>query len=299
MKGLGKAGERELGYVHLFRGSVLGSQGDRPDAIAAYEQALRCFEMAGDDQGVAHVLRELGWTAVREGDASRAQPLLERSLALYQELGDLSGVGAVSGGLGDLYAVRGDLEEARLHYERHLAVDEALQFWQGMGMALANLSKLHRLRGDYAQARRYGEAARKLSRRYDMPWHRSVANHFLAMLALHEDDLAGAKEYFTAYYREAPADTLPHARLDLLFGFAAIAAASGEAALAARLSGAAQRASRAAGYRVSVFSQAELDRHLARARAQLGEDAFAALAEEGSRMGVEEAVAYALGEQGI
>jgi hypothetical protein len=41
--------------------------------------------------------------------------------------------------------------------------------------------------------------------------------------------------------------------------------------------------------------RAEFERHLAWARAQLAEEAFAALAEEGAQMGVEEALAYAPG----
>jgi predicted ATPase/DNA-binding XRE family transcriptional regulator len=296
--GLGSAGNRELGYVHFVRGLVLGSQGKSLDAIAEFEEALRFFEMGGRARGVAHALHALGWTAVFGPDAGRAGPLLERSLALFQELGDLFGVARVSQGLGDLYLRRGDLEQAQRYYERTLAIDEALSFREGTSVALWSLGRLHRRRGDYPRARHYHEACRELSRNYDLFWYRATAAYGLGMVALHEQDFNTAAAHFRRYYHEAPGEVADVALVDVLFGLAAVAAATNERERAARLFGAGQALLAAGDYRPDPFDWAEFERHLAHARAQLGEEAFAALAGEGARMGVEEAVAYALAGSG-
>jgi predicted ATPase/DNA-binding XRE family transcriptional regulator len=297
-EGLGSAGDRELGYVHFVRGLVLRSEGDSLEAIAEFEEALRFFEMGGHARGVAHAVHNLGWTAVFGPDAGRAGPLLERSLALFQELGDLFGVARVSQGLGDLYLRRGDLEQAQRYYERNLAIDEALSFREGTSVALWNLGRLHRRRGDYPRARHYYEACRELSRNYDLPWYRAMASYSLGMVALHERDFSSAAAHFRRYYREAPGDAGQMARVGILFGFAAIAAATNRTERAARRFGAGQALLATGDYRPDPFDWAEFERHLTHARAQLGDEAFAALAEEGGRMGVEEAVAYALATGG-
>jgi hypothetical protein len=80
----------------------------------------------------------------------------------------------------------------------------------------------------------------------------------------------------------------------LLDGYAGLAAARGQAARGLRLAGAAAAAREAAGERLWVGEQPELDRWLAPARAALSEPDGAAAWAEGSAMTLEQAIADAL-----
>ncbi len=79
-----------------------------------------------------------------------------------------------------------------------------------------------------------------------------------------------------------------------LEGFAGLAALQGQPERAARLFGAAQAALDMIGAALVQSDRAEYDRHLALARNQLSEDAFASAWDEGRAMTLDEAIDYAL-----
>ena len=74
------------------------------------------------------------------------------------------------------------------------------------------------------------------------------------------------------------------------------AAAKGQSERAVRLLGASEALREATGLGLQAADQFEIDRYVASARAQLDEATFEAAWAEGRAMTLEEAVAYALGE---
>ena len=83
-----------------------------------------------------------------------------------------------------------------------------------------------------------------------------------------------------------------------LLGLAGVAAEPGEdMRRAAQLAGAAEALRAAIGLTVEPFERGIYERAVAAAQAALGEEAFAAAFAAGQRMTLDEAVAYALGEE--
>ncbi len=84
----------------------------------------------------------------------------------------------------------------------------------------------------------------------------------------------------------------------VLEGLSGVAEREGRAERAARLLGAAAALREELGTPLSPIVQADHDHALNAARAALGEEAFEAAWTEGSEMTFEEAIAYALGDDG-
>ncbi len=66
--------------------------GDITQAATLGEQSVTLWRQMGDQQGLAHALRDLGAAVGMQNDDAKAHPLLEESIALFRQLGDKRGL---------------------------------------------------------------------------------------------------------------------------------------------------------------------------------------------------------------
>ncbi|HEU5315894.1 MAG TPA: tetratricopeptide repeat protein, partial [Chloroflexota bacterium] len=189
-----------------------------------------------------------------EGNFGEARDYLTRSIQVHRESGFRRGVAMSTLDLGDVAHMEGDYDEARRLYAEGLQIGRQSQIADAIGTALIRLGRLAHDAGD-------GFAARRDLR----------------------EGLAVARDR-----------RLNESAIQALEGFAAVAAAEGEAARGLRLAGAAAAARRATHTPISPVEAPLLVRWLAPARAALSREEQDAAWEEGSRMPRDEAVAYAL-----
>lgn len=143
---------------------ILRIQGDVPEAIGFYNEALAVWEAA---LGPAHAdtlpaLNRLADVYLARGDHPRAADVFRRSLAIRERaLGpDDSTVAATLNSLGLVAHLEADYSEARIHFER------ALGIWENtlgpdhvnVASALSNLAVVDMIE------ERYGEAEHRISR---------------------------------------------------------------------------------------------------------------------------------------
>lgn len=286
---LGEAGAGIRADALIYQGMVEQSRGgDSRLASRLLEQGWQLHERYGNYRGVALAVLNMGWVAEGRQDEDEAVVLYKRSLELAREQGDLWGMGRSAESLGNLFLRQGRLDIARVYLDQQRVIDEALQFKHGMVLALQHLGDLSRCEQRLDEADSYYQQSVALSRRYGLKATESKGWYYYGMTALQQEQYPLARNHFAAYLRATAAGS---GAAEALAGLAAAAAELGEPAMAARLSGAARQVG---GYRFPAFDQAEFDRHLNRARTQLGEERFAALFEEGRRMALDHALAYAL-----
>ena len=148
------------------------------DAAAAFGEALRLWEEAGDEAGRVLALHNLALVAHLRGELDEAKRLYEEALPLRERLGQLRGAAEVLNNLGAIAEATGDLDEAWRLYLRTLAMHRALRDPLGMAVAINNLGEAAERQGRPAEAARLVGAALGTLRRLGSPW----AQHAHAVL---------------------------------------------------------------------------------------------------------------------
>jgi non-specific serine/threonine protein kinase len=237
-------------------GYLAARQNDYPAARAALEEALEMRRELGDPRWIARALRHLALVPHHLREYDRARELLEESLSILRD-SDLRREWALTlRYLADVLFDNCAYTEAIPLYEQCLIAARERESAHETGYALRGLGNVARARGEYGRAR---ELLRESIRR-------------LASL----NDL-----------RCTPI---------CLEGLACTETGPNWAERATRLLGAANAFQATTGAPASPAEMADYQRTEADARAQLGEERFAAIWAAGAAMPLDEAVAYALAD---
>jgi predicted ATPase/DNA-binding XRE family transcriptional regulator len=284
------------GLGHLAR-----ARKDLITARAYYEEALALRRALGDQWGIASVLFVLGQLEIAQGDVDRSARLFEESLILCRELGDTEGIGYALEALGQVALVRGDYAESVRCTEAAVVLFRELGNKGDIADALDTLGWLAMYDGDYLRAATlleeaiafYQDAERNST---DVAW--PLAR--LGIVAAEQGDQIRAKallEQSLARLRDR--ELLASEATGLwLWGFAALAGAAGYPERMARLMGAAEAWYETASVIDRAFAEGKVTPRMAVVRAQVDAAAWAAGQAAGRAMTLEQALAYALEQDG-
>jgi predicted ATPase/DNA-binding CsgD family transcriptional regulator len=235
-------------------GRMASALGDDERAVAAMAESVTICRSIGNPHLIATALWRLGMAEEDQGAYGQAVASLEEAIALFQSLDDRLLAAAARHALGVVFYEQHALSRASALFSAALAEFRAFDQPWLMGYALASLGKIARAEGDL------GRAAALYAESLTLRWER-VGDRV---------GVAGS-----------------------LRGLASIAALAGFAERAARLYGAAEV--------VRESIAAPLPRHhplseraIAKARANLGEDAFLAAWKAGRALSLADAIAEAL-----
>jgi len=282
--------------LSLSQGNFIGSMGDLAASRALCEQAYTLFKKLGDKHGEIDALVNLGWVAREQGDAATARVLLEQGGALSREHSDTPELIHALMTLAEVAVLEEDAASAERLLDECLALSWERKDPQAIGWTLNHLGHVAQLRGDYDRAAQLH--AESLALFIDLLGEKNAgvaeAWQSLGETALGQGDLAAARDWLAAALRLC--DELGN-RITIawcLAGLGSAAALDEEPERAARLWGAAERLRAALGCRPAPAARATYERAMANARAQLGEEAFAAAWAEGCAMTLEQTIAEGL-----
>jgi predicted ATPase/DNA-binding SARP family transcriptional activator len=239
-------------------GSLATRQGDYESAAPLFEESLALWEELDDAAGTARSLLSMGTVAAEQGDQERAIELSERSAELYQESGDQRGHAHAVSNLGGIALERGEYAKAAELSEQAYGLFETLEDAEGMAFALVNQGFAALSEGRHDRA---VELLREALRR---------------LAELEFKDVIG-------YCFE---------------GLAAVLALTGRAQEASKLLGAAEALRESLGVGLAPAEQATHDTTVAAVQSSLGEGRFNAAWRQGRELALDEAIAYALEEEG-
>ena len=242
-------------------------------------------------------LTALGYLHVRRSDFATARPLLARSLAGARVLADaplqasaLLYLGQVELGDGHLDRARGYLEEGlRLSAEGPRA-PRAYQFLSWLGQVASAMGRLE-------DAEALHERQLQLAREHDDPFFQAVALSHLGRGAIRRGDPTLAR----AYLEESLLTMAAIASGDVpgvLSTFAELAVLEGRFARAVRVWTAAEALLASRGAALATSSRRRIEQQVETARRALSADVAAAAWADGQAMSVDQAVAYALSDDG-
>jgi predicted ATPase len=228
--------------------------------------------------------------AGEQGDYERASTLAEERLALCRALGDSAGVARALRGVAAARSDQDRLEEARALYEESLAYSRQLGDKEGTASSTLNLGALALLAGDHTRADALTREALGLFQ--GLGNQRMVAGAFLNLGSsrLVQRQYAEAAACFRESLRSAEPMANKNAISYCLEGLAAVGAAEGDSADAARLLGAAEVLRETIGAPAGAYEEAIRLNTVAAVRQELGEDWFGAAWAEGRAMTLEQAI---------
>ena len=230
-------------------------QGDSVAAERFGAQAIEAWRALGREVEVGHALYDLGWGHFFAGEDEAARERLEASLAIYEAEGDPALINRAQLGLLQVLVAVGDVETVK----------------------------------------RIGPEAVVASQRVGDRWSEHFAHHFLGDCAVMEGDVAEAERRYRLSLDAAWETGDQVETCYELQGMAMAAAGSGDAARALTLASSASSNLGKLGVEgIPPFWSGLIDRHVAMARAQLGEEASDLAWADGSSMSLSDAVTLAL-----
>src|SRR6202165_2103370 len=146
-----------LARAKLVQGWALDDQSRLKEAAEAYSTAQQIYEQAGDRDGTATALNDLGIVLQKQGDLAGARAKLEEAKADFRQIGDENGLGGALTNLGEVYRAGGDLAKAESLYREALEIFRKLGRKDNEYAAMNNVGGVLYQRGDFRGARRFFE----------------------------------------------------------------------------------------------------------------------------------------------
>jgi len=240
--------------AYYAMGLLANTQGDQIQAALRLKQSIALFREAKDMLGAVCALNTLGGVAYDLGDLQGAAALWEQSLSQSRAAGNLGEVARALGNLGEAYYHLGDLATAAAHHEEALALARQAGRTDVEAYQLGDLGNVARQQGDLIRATVLQQQALEL--KWALGERRQIA--------ITLEDLAS------------------------------IAGAACQGERAARLLGAATALRETLGAPQPIPERAATEQAVARARAMLGGQAWAAAFTAGHECSLEQVIAEAL-----
>lgn len=245
---------------------------------------------------VAHSLHNLSLMEKLRGDLRTAEELLAEALRVWQDNQDRHGIAMVHSGLGNLALDNGDFDRARHHHAESLAVLEEIDDRHGMARQLVNLGSSFLEQGAVDSAAEQYREALSLWRALGDRGGIGLALGALAEVSM----LAGNLERAGAHMADHIEMTRKHGSLsqllDALVKYADLCAARGRHADLLRVAAAVDRARREQRIPASSLVSSKVHQAVETAHTVIGQPAGRKAWAEGAAMGLDGAVALALGQ---
>ena len=260
------------------------------EAAELYQQALALTQSINDKWRTAYVFYVSSWLY------HDRHSYVEKALALFQEVGDLRYAAECLAVLGRLEIFDNDLEAAQKRFDEANYLFRQLNIKSGISDVLQGYGRIAGLKGHYEQAYTYLRESAAFSEQFGYRIGYLFTRSLLGYLALQQGKIAEAHEIFTETVRGFFDDKNEIGVAFNLEGMAGLFVAVGKLEIAAQLVGWSDALRKRIGDPRQALEQADVDKIIAACLAKIGEAAFSDAYDEGQKMTLDEAVAYALGE---
>jgi len=268
-------------------------KGQMTEAITLAEERVKLMRQVGEPGQVADALSSLAEILNRRGEMTRVQPLYEEAQMLYRKVGNEFGVATtlIESATGLYWFSEGDTATIqtirhRLQEGQGIVSKLGSRYWLGYSYWLGALIALSE--GETDRAESLAQESLNIHREIGAQWFVAWALHILGRVEAQRNELTAAR----SWYQQSLALTLEMGDKYItpynLMGLARVLLAQGELTGAAQLWGAVEVLLEATAP-LAPLDRADYKQAVATARAQLGEQAFAAAWAEGRAMTPEQA----------
>lgn len=279
--------------ARLWRALAVLTTGQR--SLEAAQEALRLYELVGDQRGIAHSLHRMSLDLVQIGKFDEANACSERSLEIFRSLGDEVNVAMGLMPSASMMVERGDFAAARARYLALLETPSIVADAHSRSIVLSNFGEMEFAAGDSAQALHYATQALDIERAGKSALNLALQSANVAAYRIALGDLAGARSPATDALRWAREAQSDYDVVCAIQHFALLHALRDDAPRAARLMGFVDQGYRRLGQTRERTEAWSYDSLRATLNERLSEAAIAELTLEGSKWSAEQAADEALG----
>jgi len=271
---------------------------DLEAGVSILEESIGLFGKLGDEWGVAWSTRYLGQIVELQGDINQAINLQREALQQFETLGDTWNVAHSLYLLGLTLRNHEDFEEAKIYFQQSfskckLVEDDVMAAHALQGLGIVALKTKH-----YREADVHLRDSLKIMQRIGDENCATRVLTNMSRIAEHDGDFVEA----TKLQRQSLQGYKKIERKDFiaisLMRLASLAALSGSSRRAACLLGAAEAYLKLPQAVLAPVHQNELDRILSTFQELRGDEIFEQDFADGFSMSVDDAISYALGEEG-
>ena len=265
------------------------------EAISLDEEQVRLLRQVGEPGIVADALFDLAEHVSTFGEYARGQALFEEALALFRQAGnELWAGGTLVHSAAWLWFTLGDLAsmEQRLQEGQALITKVGDRHWSAECLWVGALLALSE--GDPVRAASLAQESLGIYREIGDPWFSAWLLHLLGRIETQRGEMLAARTYYQqslALNQQVGEKWMTPFNLE---GLASVVATQGALRWAAQLWGAAEALREAIAVPRLPVDRVGYEQAVAAARAQLGEDTFAAVWQEGWTKKLEQVIDDAL-----
>ncbi len=287
-------GEDEVRAKALTRlGWMVNKIGDPLNSLEILQQAVELWRQINNPAGLAQALSNLGGIMLPH-DTSQATTLLEEALQIRREINDRRGTHATLMNLGLAMFWQGNIPRMIDLFKESLAMSKEVKDDYSTGVTLINLGDAYANLGEYQQAEDYFAEAEQVYQLMDDKVGLSEVSRGRGNIALKMGDPDLALKLFSDALQSSFDTGVLSITLVTLEGIAFTAQKMNDPFKAARLLSACDTIRAKMKLRRIGYHQADCDDYLATIRSLLDSAQFASAWDEGSRLSIDDAVAYAI-----
>ncbi|HET9908248.1 MAG TPA: helix-turn-helix domain-containing protein [Anaerolineales bacterium] len=263
------------------------------DGIELYHRALTLSKSLSDPWKQAQVLFQSRFLTL---DDYHHTSYLAKSVTYFKKAGDLEWSIQPMLWLANEEMTKGDLPSAQQWMSQAMQAGQALHHKGLRSLLLLSMGSMELLSGEYEKARANLEEAIQLygdlGNRLAILWARVR----LGYVAVRQGELTKARDLLTETAQDFRESQGPSGVIFALEGMANLHVASEKPEHAARLIGWADFKRKETNNKRQILEQTDVDKFIEACLAKMGEVAFSDAYDEGQKMSLDEAVAYALQE---
>jgi predicted ATPase/DNA-binding SARP family transcriptional activator len=282
----------EIDSLHLLAHELF-VLGDRQRSMEIAHQALERSQSQGDLVREGRSLYRLGRY---DPDSTRSFTYLEQAILVSRQAKNWLGLSTCLGTAGERAMHDGNIKLAENYVKEAVLLCRQVNDKFNLCTHLQNYGRIEFAQGEVEKAfvhlRESIEICRERGHRMVYLWSRSHLGYF----TLWHGEIAKARDIFSETMQEFLNDKIEIGVVFNVEGMAGLYVAVGKAEYAARLIGWADATRQKISDLRSFFEQADVDKIIAACTIKLGEGAFLDAYDECQNMTLDEAVAYALGE---
>jgi eukaryotic-like serine/threonine-protein kinase len=180
----------------LNMGNVFADRGELDRANQVYEESLKISRQLGNQGSTASALNNIAANLNEQGDFTGATKMFREALAIKREVGAKSETARTLYNLGNVFLAQGALSDAEKMYDESLQISQEIGDKEGMANAELNSAELFRKKGDLARAQSRYDEARAA---YDQTQDKAGVAYALvgtAGLLAVKGDLSGAQKAY-------------------------------------------------------------------------------------------------------
>jgi serine/threonine protein kinase/tetratricopeptide (TPR) repeat protein len=141
-------------------GNVLADQGDLDRANQAYGESMKISRQLGSLGSTAAALNNIATNLTEEGDSAGALRMYREALAIKRAVGAKAEIARTLYNIGNVLMAQGALAEAQKTYDESLAISQTIGDKEGVANAELNMAELLRKQGALAEAKRRYDESR-------------------------------------------------------------------------------------------------------------------------------------------